>query len=89
MALWVYPVSISDFNFLYWLSSFWIALLNSCILKELWVEWQKSETSLEKSKIFHAKCWKSGKMGKAKNKFVEVKKNRSAIIASWKDEGGY
>ena len=33
-----------------------------------------TQTSLEKSKRFHAKCRKSGKMGKAKKKFDEVKK---------------
>ena len=27
--------------------------------------------------------------GKAKEKFDEVKKNTSAIIAGWEDEGGY
>ena len=27
--------------------------------------------------------------GKGKKKFDEVKKDRSAIIAGWEDEGGY
>ena len=36
-----------------------------------------SETSLEKSKIFHAKCRKSGKMGKAKKKVRQSKKKHS------------
>ena len=87
-ALWVYPVSTSDFNFLYILCSFWIALLSYWCSNSLLAEWEKRETSLEKSKGFHAKCWKSGKMVKQK-KVWRIKKNTSAIIAGWEDEGGY
>ena len=39
---------------------------------------QKSETRLEKSRRFHAKCRKSGKMGKAKKNFDEVKKHTTS-----------
>ena len=46
-------------------------------------ERQKSETSLEKSKRLHAKCRKSGKMGKAKKKFDEVKKNIAGQVLTY------
>ena len=62
------------FKFLYRLCSFWIALLSNWCSNSLLAEWEKRETSLEKSKRFHAKCRKSGKMVKRKKVWRSKKK---------------
>ena len=77
------PLKFLTLIFLYWLSSFWIALPRSCCLKGLWAEWQKSETSLENSKRFHAKCRKSGKTGKAQKKVQRSKKNIAGQVLTY------
>ena len=50
------------------------------MFKITFIRMEKRETSLEKSKRFHAKCRKSGKNDKAKKKFDEVKKNIAGRI---------
>ena len=74
---------LSRFYSLYWLCSFWIALLSTCCLKAPWVEKPNNETSLEKLRRIHAKCRKSGKQVKRnKFSFKEVSKHTRQIAGT-------
>ena len=54
-------------------------------LKEIWGEWQKSETSWENSKRFHAKCRKSSKKCKAKKCLTKKKHSRTSPDVQFKE----